>query len=381
MSLYEFSFPTTVRFGVGARREIRQALKTRGVKRPLVVTDRGVNSQPFFAEILSNLQGPDLSVSSFSELEGNPVKSQVNAGVEAFRQHDADAVIAVGGGAAMDVAKAVVLMASHPGDLFDYEDGREDGGRPIDQELPFFVTVPTTAGTGSEVGRSAVISDDESHAKKIIFSPHLLAQLVFADPELLLSLPPKLTAATGIDALTHCVEAYLAKGFQPMCDGIAFDGVRLIARSLARSVQHGDDLSARSEMLAAAMMGAVAFQKGLGVTHSCAHALSTVYDLHHGLANSLMLPYAMRFNQLAVPQRLAHLAVATEAAEPTAAGFIQWLEALRAEIGLPARLSQVGVSADKLDQLTAVAFADGCHSRNPRPCTAEDIRSIYAEAL
>ena len=380
MGIFQFNFPTTIRFGAGSRHEIPAVLQAQGVQRPLVVTDRGVAGLPFFAEMMAALAQAGLTVASFSDMEGNPVKSQVTAGVAAFHQHQADGIVTVGGGAAMDVAKAIALMAHHPGDLFDYEDGKPDG-RPVDQPIPYLIAVPTTAGTGSEVGRSTVISDDATHAKKIMFSPQLLPPTVFADPELLLGLPPKITAATGMDALTHCVEAYLAQGYQPMCDGIALEGVRLVAQNLARSVLQGNDLEARSAMLAAAMMGAVAFQKGLGVTHSCAHALSTVYDLHHGLANALMIPYAMSFNLEVVPQRLAMLAQAAGAAEPTGAGFIAWLEDLRAEIGIPARLSQVGVSADKLDELTAIAIADGCHPLNPRPCTADDIRQIYAAAL
>ncbi|MBD2462985.1 iron-containing alcohol dehydrogenase [Oscillatoria sp. FACHB-1407] len=380
MGITEFSFPTAIRFGAGARHDIPTALQNKGIQRPLVVTDRGIVALPFFQALLQELTQAGLQPSVFSELGGNPVKSQVTAGVEAFRQQSADAIVALGGGAALDVAKAIALMVHHPGDLFDYEDGKPDG-RAIDQPIPYVVAIPTTAGTGSEVGRSSVISDDETHAKKIIFSPRLLPQRVFADPELLLDLPPKITAATGMDALTHCVEAYLAKGYHPMCDGIAIEGVRLVAENLAKSVADGSDLEARSNMLMAAMMGAVAFQKGLGVTHSCAHALSTVYDLHHGLANALMIPYAMQFNLQAVPERLARLATVVGADEPTGAGFIAWLNALKAEVGIPNTLTEAGVAVDRLDQLVAIAFADGCHPLNPRPCTADDIRGIYTSAF
>ncbi|MBE9179809.1 iron-containing alcohol dehydrogenase [Oculatella sp. LEGE 06141] len=379
MGIYEFCFPTTIRFGAGSRHEIADALKAAGVQRPLLVTDRGVVSLAFFEEMLHSFKSAGLQAASFSDLEGNPVQSHVTAGVSVFQAHEADAIAAVGGGAAMDVGKAIALMAHHPGNLFDYEDGKPDA-RPVDQPIPYLVAVPTTAGTGSEVGRSSVISDDDTHAKKIIFSPHILPKTVFADPELLLGLPPKITAATGMDALTHCVEAYLAKGYQPMCDGIALEGVRLVAKSLATSVHNGTDLNARSDMLAAAMMGAVAFQKGLGVTHSCAHALSTVYDVHHGLANALMIPYAMQFNLAAVPEKLAMLA-AVVGVEPTGDRFIDWLETLKAEVGIPKTLSQIGVAEHKVDELVAVAYADGCHPLNPRACSAADIRSIYLAAL
>ncbi|MGJ3250016.1 MAG: iron-containing alcohol dehydrogenase [Elainellaceae cyanobacterium] len=378
--IYSFSFPTSIRFGVGSRHDIPEALSINGVQRPMVVTDRGVAPLPFFQDILTELRSASFLVGVFSDLEGNPVKSQVTAGVEAFHDHEADAILAIGGGAAMDVAKAIALMVYHPGDLFDYEDGKPDA-RPVDQPIPYLAAIPTTAGTGSEVGRSTVISDDETHAKTIMFSPRILPQQVFADPELLVGLPPQITAATGMDALTHNVEAYLARGYQPMCDGIALEGVRLVGKYLARSVHHGDDLEARSAMLAAAMMGAVAFQKGLGVTHSCAHALSTVYDLHHGLANALMIPYAMQFNLAAVPDKLAMLAKGVDARSPSGEGFITWLESLRKEIGIPTTLASVGVQSDKLERLVEVAYADGCHPLNPRVCTPEDIREIYLAAL
>lgn len=379
MSIYEFCFPTRVRFGEGARHEMAAVLQAQGLQRPLLVTDRGVAPLAFFTAIWDDLHRAGLHPGLFCEIEGNPVQSQVMAGVAAFQYHDADGLVAIGGGAAMDVAKAIALMAHHPGDLFDYEDGKPDG-RPIDQPIPYLVAVPTTAGTGSEVGRSSVISDDLTHAKKIIFSPRLLPQTVLADPELLLGLPPQITAATGIDALTHCVEAYLARGYQPLCDGIALEGVRLVASSLAKSVHHGHDLEARRDMLAAAMMGAVAFQKGLGVTHSCAHALSTVYGLHHGLANALMISSAMQFNLAAVPDKLARLAGVVGAGSQ-GHDFLRWLTALKAEVGIPVSLSAVGVSADKLAVLTDLALADGCHALNPRPCTRDDIHSLYVAAL
>lgn len=379
MDIYTFNFPTLIRFGVGARHEIPEALKANGVQHPLIVTDRGIAPLPFLQAIAQEITDAGLKVDIFSDLEGNPVKSQVTAGVASFHQHNADAILAIGGGAAMDVAKAIAIMVHHPGDLFDYEDGKPNG-RPVDQTVPFLAAVPTTAGTGSEVGRSTVISDDVTHAKKIMFSPRILPQVVFADPELLTGLPPKITAATGMDALTHCVEAYLAKGYQPMCDGIALEGVRLVAKSLLRSVEDGSNLEARGDMLAAAMMGAVAFQKGLGVTHSCAHALSTVYDLHHGLANALMIPYAMQFNLEAVPEKLAMLATATNSGT-TGADFITWLHDFKADLGIPAKLGEVGVNADKLDYLVKVAYADGCHPLNPRSCTEDDLRGIYQAAM
>jgi alcohol dehydrogenase class IV len=325
---------------------------------------------------------------------GNPVKSQVGAGVAAYKAHKADAIVAIGGGAAIDVAKAIALMVNHPGDLFDYEDDKP-GARPIDQEIPYYVAIPTTAGTGSEVGRSTVVSDDETHVKKIIFSPRLLAQRVFVDADLTVGLPASITAATGMDALTHLVEAYLAKGFQPMCDGIALEGMRLLSRSLvpcvefARKIAAGDKKlltdekhrEVRGMMLNAALMGGVAFQKGLGVTHSLAHALSTVCDLHHGLANGIMIPYAMAFNQEAVAPRLADLGAAVGAPAPGAEGFLRWLDELKVTVGIPRNLEAAKVGKEHLDRLVEIATTDVCHGNNPRPVTPGDFRTLFSRAF
>jgi alcohol dehydrogenase class IV len=302
MSIYGFNFPTPIRFGAGSRKEVGPHLLAQGFSRPLIVTDKGVAQQAFFAEFVSLLQEQGLKPAVFEGIWGNPVKSQVLAGADAFRAADSDSMIGIGGGAALDVAKAIGVCIHNPEDLFSYED--RPGALTIDQPIPYWVALPTTAGTGSEVGRSAVISDDQTHQKKIIFAPSLLARQVFADPELTLGLPPHITAATGMDALTHLVEAFLAQGYHPICDGIALEGMRLVQASLVQAVQEPGSLQARSDMLLASMMGAIAFQKGLGVVHSCAHALSTVADLHHGLANGIMINHALAFNAEAVPDRL-----------------------------------------------------------------------------
>ena len=387
-----YSFPTLIDFGVGARRNIAGELAARNLSKPLIVTDEALAKLSPVTGVKVLLEDAGLVVEVFAGVVGNPIKSQVTAGVEAFKAAGADSIVAIGGGAPVDVAKAIALMVNHPGDLFDYEDGKEDG-RAVDQEIPFLVAVPTTAGTGSEVGRSAVVSDDESHVKKIIFSPRLLPQHVFADPELTLGLPANLTASTGMDALTHLVEAYLAKGFHPMCDGIALEGIRLVAKSLKQCVDFallGDELdmdgeagieaavAARSWMLSASIMGAVAFQKGLGVTHSCAHALSTVCDMHHGLANGIMIPYTMAFNQEAVPEKFEVLA---ELVEDTHHSFLFWLEHLRDEIGIPKFLCDVGVSIDQLDELVDCAMGDPCHQLNPREVTRDDMTQLFVLAI
>jgi alcohol dehydrogenase class IV len=394
MALYQYNFPTRIQFGAGAIAELGGALKQAGVKRPLIVTDRGLAALTPVTSTAERLQREGLAVHVFSGVWGNPVKSQVTAGVEAFRAHGADSIVGLGGGAAIDVAKAVLLMVHHPGDLFEYED-EKPGALPIDRELPYWVSVPTTAGTGSEVGRSTVISDDETHVKKIIFSPRLLAQRVFLDPELTLGLPAAITASTGMDALTHLVEAYIAKGFQPLCDGIALAGVRLVSQGLVRAVELAqridqgerawltspEHVEARGQMLNAATMGGVAFQKGLGATHSLAHALSTVCDLHHGLANGIAIPYVMSFNSSVAGERLADLARMVGARETSARGFVVWLEELRQKIGIPRDLRAVGVGDEHLDRLVAVAVADACHPNNPRPVTEADFRALFRQAL
>lgn len=394
MAIAQYNFPTRIQFGAGAVRLLGPALLEAGKKRPLIVTDRGLAPLLPVTATEARLAAEGLAPAVFSGVWGNPVKSQVTAGVEAFRAHGADSVIGLGGGAAIDVAKAILLMVNHPGDLFEYED-EKPGARPIDRELPYWISVPTTAGTGSEVGRSTVISDDATHVKKIVFSPRLLAARVLLDPELTLGLPAAITAATGMDALTHLVEAYLARGFQPLCDGIALSGLRLVAEGLAPAVafaariekgeaellSSAEHLDARGKMLNAATMGGVAFQKGLGVTHSLAHALSTVCDLHHGLANGIAIPYAMAFNASVTEDRLADLARMAGAKQATAKGFVVWLKELRKSIGIPSTLRAVGVREEHLERLVALAVSDACHPNNPRPVTEADFRTLFVEAL
>jgi alcohol dehydrogenase class IV len=387
--MHRFAFPTSILFGPGARREVAPHLRERGCSRPLVVTDRGLAALPVFAGFLDELR--TLSPAVFSGVSGNPVRSQVMDGARAFREHGADSLVGIGGGAALDVAKAIAVMAAHDGDILEYA-WDHPNVRPIDHPLPYFVAVPTTAGTGSEVGRSSVISDDTTHVKKIVFSPALLAKSVFADPELTLDLPAPITAATGMDALTHNVESYLSPEWHPLCDGIALEGARIAARALPVAVKHGHDLAARSDMLMSSMMGAIAFQKDLGAVHSCAHALSTVADLHHGLANGIMIDHVMRFNLPSATAKLAELARVVHARggsegseESRAATFVDWLRELKRELHIPAKLSEHEgprrVRKDDIERLVEIAVADTCHKTNPRPCTADDFRRIFAEAL
>lgn len=377
MSTYRFSFPTPIHFGTGVRKQVAPHLKEQGFTRPLVITDRGVAGLPMYQSFMKDLTDGGMKAQTFSEIWGNPVKSQVTAGVEAYRAHKADSIVGIGGGAALDVAKAILLMINHPGDLFDYEDDKST--RPFDQQVPYWVALPTTSGTGSEVGRSAVISDDKTHLKKIIFHPMLLAKAVFADPETTIALPAGITAWVGMDALTHCVESYLAKGFHPICDGIALEGVRLASRSLVRAVREPSNLEARGEMMMSSMMGAIAFQKGLGLTHSCAHSLSAVTDMHHGLANGVMIDHALKFNLSAVPERFDILAQTVGL--KSGKDFISWLTDLKKETGTPAKLSELKVKQEHLEKLSEIAIADVCHGSNPKVCTQDDFRRIFAEAL
>ncbi|MDQ6620036.1 MAG: iron-containing alcohol dehydrogenase [Pseudomonadota bacterium] len=389
MSIERFSFPTTIHFGAGARKLVARHLRERGVLRPIIVTDRGVAALPLLESFRNDLEA--LEVGVFSGVWGNPVRSQVVEGARAFKSHQADAVIGLGGGAALDVAKAVALMATHPGDILEYAWDHPQA-RPITQPLPEFVALPTTAGTGSEVGRSSVISDDATHIKKIIFSPALLARAVFADPELTLDLPPAITAATGMDALTHNIESYLSPAYHPMCDGIALEGVRIAARALPRAFRDGTDIVARSDMLMSSLMGAVAFQKDLGAVHSCAHALSTVTNMHHGLANGIMVDHVMRFNLPAATAKLAELArvagvpdVSRGSEDAAAEAFITWLGELKLLLGIPLSLGlwkgDHAISRADIPALVDVAVDDICHRTNPRPCERKDFEQIFGDAL
>ncbi|MDB6094596.1 MAG: alcohol dehydrogenase [Verrucomicrobia bacterium] len=379
MAIHQFSFPTQIHFGPGARHLLAAQLTAAGVKRPLIVTDKGIAALPLTGELADSLTKAGLAPSVFGGVFGNPVATQVAAGVSAYKAHQADAVVGFGGGAALDVAKVVAMMAVHEGGVLNYAWDHPQV-RAITRPLPYFVALPTTSGTGSEVGRSAVISDDVTHVKKVIFSPALLAKAVFADPELTLDLPAKITAATGMDALTHNVESYLSPVYHPLCDGIALEGARIAAHALPGAVRNGRDLQARSSMMMSSMMGAIAFQKDLGAVHSCAHALSAVCDLHHGLANGVMIDHVMRFNADAAPDKFAELARVCGAGAG-AGDFVAWLGRLKEELGIPAVLGAVGVRADQIPALVDIAVADSCHRTNPKPCTRADFERLFAEAM
>jgi alcohol dehydrogenase class IV len=375
-----FSFPTSIYFGDKSTLTIPEYLKENKMLRPLIVTDSTLVNLPVFRNFLKLILSSGINAEVYSEVIGNPVKSQVVSGVNAFQKLHCDSLIGFGGGAALDVTKAIALMVNHPGDLFDYEDGKA-GALPIIYHIPSWIAIPTTAGTGSEVGRSSVISDDVTHIKKIIFDPKLMAKAVFADPEVTLDLPPTITAYTGMDALTHCIEAYLSKGFHPICDGIALEGLRLAGLNLELAVKNPQNLAARGGMLMASMMGAIAFQKGLGVTHSCAHALGTVANMHHGLANAILIDHALAFNLNIVPERFERMAIALDLKNPSGMGFIDWLKNLKEKINIPSHLTHAGLNRDLLPRLVEVAYSDSCHASNPGPVSLGDFGKIFNHAF
>ena len=377
MTITNFSFPTAIAFGAGARKLVAKHLLEQGLERPLIVTDRALAALPVMAEFKGHLGG--LQAGVFDGVFGNPTCAQVMAGAQAYQKHQADCVIGFGGGAALDVAKVVGLMAVHEGDILEYV-WDHPKVRPITHPLPYFVALPTTAGTGSEVGRSAVVSENDSHHKRTVFSAKILARMVFADPELTLGLPAAITAATGMDALTHNIESYLSPAYHPLCDGIALEGLRVGARALASAVREPGNLAARADMMMSSMMGAIAFQKDLGSVHACAHALGAVCDLHHGLANALMIDTVLAWNHEAVPLKFDELAHAVGLSGGGAA-FVPWLRELKATIGIEGGLAARGVTRAHLPRLIELADKDFTSQTNPRKATATDYERLFLEAL
>lgn len=378
-SILQYNFPTTIRFGAGAINEVADYLIKNDLKKPLVVTDPVVASLDFFKSFIQSLEKKNISVEVFSQIHKNPVKSDVYLGVDSYDANQRDSIIGIGGGAAMDVARAMVLRVNHREDLFKYDD-LIGGDIYVTNDVPHFITIPTTAGTGSEVGRSAIIADDVTHQKKILFSPKLLAKTIFADPMLTMDLPPAVTAATGMDALTHNLEAYVAKMSHPLCEGIALEGISLIAKSMEKAVKN-PDIESKSNMLIASLMGAVAFQKGLGVVHSLAHPMSSLLDTHHGLANAINLPYGMKFNIAGFEEKFRRIARTLEIKEESGEGVVNFLFDLNNRIGIPHKLREVGVKEEHVETLADLAIADFAHPNNPKPVSREDFKNLYLEAL
>ena len=377
MALVTWSFPTLIVFGPGALDALPGHVQRVSARRPLVVADPGVRRAGLVDRVVAVLEGAGLATAVFDGVDPNPVEKNIADGVAAYRAHGADAVVSVGGGSPLDAGKLIALKTTHERPLVDYDDAT-GGDRFIGPNVPPTFTVPTTAGTGSEVGRSGVVTLAANGRKTVIFSPYLLARAAILDPTLTVGLPAPITAATGFDALTHCLEAFCATGDHPMADGIALMGLELTAQSLRRAVEKGDDLAARGAMMKAAMMGAVAFQKGLGACHSLAHPLSSEKGLHHGLANALCLPAVVELNSEVIAPKLDRVRRMFDESAPDLATA---LRRLREAVGLPSGLRSQGVSEGDIPVLADKAFEDACHRSNPRPTTRDDLARLYERSL
>ena len=376
-----WNYPTRIQSGPGRIAELGGACATTGMTRPLVVTDRGLAGGAVLAAVGSALSGGGIAFAIFAQVKGNPVGANVDEGVAVYRAGGHDGVIAVGGGSALDVGKAIAFMSGQTRPLWDFEDVADWWTRADPAGIAPIIAVPTTAGTGSEVGRASVVINESSHEKKIIFHPKMLPAIVIADPELTTGLPPHLTAATGLDAFVHCFEAYCAPPFHPMADGIALEGMALVKTYLPRAFADGQDLEARSRMLAAASMGATAFQKGLGAVHSISHPVGAFYDTHHGLTNAVVLPYVMLFNRPAIELRMTTLA---RYLDLPGAGFdavLAWVLQFREALGVPGSLAALNVPATQADLIGEHAQRDPSTSGNPRATDAAAMTRIFRAAV
>ena len=364
-----FSFPTTVFYGPGVITRLPGELDRRGIRSPLIVTDRGLVGTPTLERVQALIPGAPV----YSSVDPNPSEQNVLDGVAFYLNHDCDGIVAVGGGSAIDAAKAIRLKTTHPLDLAEYDDNI-GGADKITSDLPPFIAVPTTAGTGSEVGRSTVITIRSTNRKTVIFSPHLIPDLAIADPELTATMPPAITAGTGMDAFTHNVEAFLAKGFHPICDAIGLGGAKLAYDHLPRVMSNPDDIESRGEMMVAAMMGAIAFQKGLGAVHSLAHPLSSEFGMHHGTSNAVLLPVVLEYNRRAVPDRFEALA------HHLGNDITACTRELNRICSIAPRLRDYGIPEAALPALAEKAIQDGCHVSNPVPCTESSLLELYRQA-
>lgn len=377
-----FNYPTAYRIGSGRRSELPAACKELSIRRPLVVTDPGVSKLDWFHAIIDSLRDAGLPVAIFDAVPSNPDGACVESGVAVYRKGEHDGVVLVGGGSAMDAGKCVALLAGNKGSVFDYEDVGDNWKRADPAEIAPIVAVPTTAGTGSEVGRASVIVDERDHNKKIIFHPKMQPGLVIADPDLTVGLSPFITAATGMDALAHCFEAFCAPGYHPMADGIALEGMWLIKQHLPRAFADGKDLESRTNMMMAASMGATAFQKGLGMVHSLSHPLGGATGIHHGLANAIFLPYVMEFNRDVIEPKMDALARVIDLPKRGFDGVMAWMLELRASLGLPHTLEGAakGFDAAMAKRLAPLAALDPSQGTNPKPATEAELEGVFLKA-
>lgn len=359
-----WNYPTAVRFGAGRISELPQLCKDHGFKRPLLVTDPFLATQKMTHQVLDDLKSVGLAAGMFSDIRPNPVDANIEAGLKILKAGQHDSVIAFGGGSALDAGKVIAFMAGQTRPMWDFEDIGDWWTRADPKGIAPVIAVPTTAGTGSEVGRAGVITQEATHTKKVIFHPGMMPKVTLCDPELTVGMPPKITAGTGMDALAHCLEAYCAPFYHPMAEGIAVEGMRLVKDYLLRAFKNGNDLEARAHMMSAAAMGATAFQKGLGAIHALSHPVGALYDTHHGMTNAVFMPYVLRFNRPAIEGKINRLSAYLGLA-PTYDAFLQWVLELRTDLHVPHTLKDFGVDDTKFDLMAKMAPQDPTASGNP----------------
>jgi len=375
-----WSYPTAIRFGAGRIAEIAEACTAAGISKPLLVTDKGLANLPITTQTLDLMEAAGLGRAMFADVDPNPTEVNAEAGVKAYREGGHDGVIAFGGGSGLDLGKVVAFMAGQSRPLWDFEDIDDWWTRADADAIAPIVAVPTTAGTGSEVGRASVITNSQAHEKKIIFHPKLLPAVVICDPELTVGMPPMITAGTGMDAFAHCLEAFCSPHYHPMSQGIALEGMRLVKENLPKVFADGTDIEARAHMMSAAAMGATAFQKGLGAIHALSHPIGAVHHTHHGTTNAVVMQPVLRFNRAAIEDRLA-LAAAYLGIEGGYEGFYAFVGDLNASLGIPATLTDLGVANPDIDALVASALIDPSVGGNPVKMTAENTRALLLDCF
>jgi alcohol dehydrogenase class IV len=375
-----WSYPTAIRFGPGRIRELADACRAAGIARPLLVTDAGLAKLPITEKALNLLQEAGLPVALFSDVQSNPVESNVEAGIAVFRSGGHDGVVAFGGGSGLDTGKVIAFMAGQSRPLWDFEDIGDWWTRADPDKIAPVVAVPTTAGTGSEVGRAGVVTQEATHTKKVIFHPKMMPRVVICDPELTIGMPPAITAGTGMDALAHCLEAYCAPSYHPIAEGIAVEGMRLIFTNLPKAVADGNDVEARAHMMSAAAMGAAAFQKGLGAIHALSHPVGALYNTHHGTTNGVFMPYVLVFNRPAIEAKIERLA-GFLGIPGGFDGFLAAVLDLRKKTGVPHDLKGLGVDGGRVDTIVDMSLVDPTAGGNPVPLTKEGSRKIFDAAL
>jgi len=375
-----WNYPTTVRFGAGRVAELPDEVKRAGMKRPLFVTDPQLARLPIVADAVASLEGANLTPAIFSAIRPNPVGANIEAGVAAYRAGGHDGVIAFGGGSALDAGKVIAFQSGQTRPLWDFEDVGDYWKRADPIGVAPVIAVPTTAGTGSEVGRAGVVTQEATHTKKIIYHPKMMPVVALCDPELTIGMPRAITVGTGMDALAHCVEAYCGPFYHPMADGIALEGMRLVKEALPRAAREGSDIEARANMMAAAAMGATAFQKALGAIHALSHPVGALHDTHHGMTNAVFLPYVLVFNRAAIEERLAR-AGAYLGLKPSFAAFLDWTLELREALGVPHTLAGLGVDNSHGAEIARMAPLDPTAGGNPLPLDEAGARRIFEAAL